>query len=360
MRWIVKKGILVIASLTVSMQSNAADRLDVYGVNDHDAQKIIKNYSKDIAKINLAIQQETVNPSPSGQLSKNFEKNVSRKFVLEKEIAKKYGFLFVDFQTVVYYGKQQRYYTTIEIIDKQHPERMRFVNPMPTNQKVEKASVHEPDLIDAMTQYMQTGMNMVMQHQLIPSKSCPVYHCTIGFEHAKLKSYLPQFNAGVIKDKKLIIETLKHDNDPERRTAAAYLVGHFRDPHEIVSVLEPRLDDKDDGVRNGVMRVIAETIDKAKMTDINVMPFLSMLDSPYGSDRNKSLMVLLTAADNKSAKKIILKNGGERLIALLKLQQPVNHDPAYIILKKISGKDFGSTNVSAWKNWVDKSTKQKV
>ena len=129
-------------------------------------------------------------------------------------------------------------------------------------------------------------------------------------------------------------------------------MGHFKNPREIISVLSSHVDDQNDGVRNNVMRVIGETVDRAKLKEIDITPFLNALDSPYTTDRNKALLVLSAAVNTASSKKLALQKGGDKLLAILRLQQPNNHDTAYIILKKISGKDFGSTNVAAWEKWV--------
>ena len=100
------------------------------------------------------------------------------------------------------------------------------------------------------------------------------------------------------------------------------------------------------------MRVIAETIEKAKMTDIDPRPFLEVLASPYTSDRNKALFVLTTLAESPQSKQVILEEGGAQLLALMRLQQPNNHGEAYTILKKISGQDFDSEDLGAWSSWV--------
>lgn len=346
-----RKGLLLVLGLTASMKIIAADTVDVYGLTGFEAQNIIKNYSNQIAKFEPTIVKEVMQLRPTDEISKSLEKNIYKRYNLQNKIAKKYGYLFVEFQTV-FYPENNRYFTTIEIIDKPHQERMHFVKVTPTNSEPEKKVLQKLDVIDAMQEYNSIGMKMIINHQLSQPKSCPVYHCIAGFEHPKLKGYLSKFNQAAVKDKKLIIAALKHDLDPERRSAAAYLVGHFSDPHEILSLLTPCVTDRDDGVRNSVMRVIAMTIAKAKITDIDVKPFLRVLDSPYTTDRNKALMVLMSAADAKEPQKMILQKGGEKLLALMQLKQPNNHDVAYEILKKISGKDFGGSNTSAWKNWL--------
>ena len=151
---------------------------------------------------------------------------------------------------------------------------------------------------------------------------------------------------------KLIIDTLNHDPDPERRAAAAFLIGHFTNPHEIVSLLSPHVSDPSSFVRNNVLRVLGATIQKAKITQINVPPLLDLLDSPFDTDRNKALWVLYTAADEPKSKPVIIQQGGKKLVSLLRLKQPNNHQLAYEVLLKVSGKNFGENDLVSWENWL--------
>ena len=350
--------LLLIVSLMISIDVNATDAVDINGIEPIYAKKIINKYARKVAEIESLLEAENTKIRPGDTYSKSTEDIIKKRLSLIEKITQENGFLFVDFQTI-HYPSGDKVYTTIEIVDKKHPERMRFVNTAPVGGNIEKKDSHRPDLIDAMVNYTNTGIELIIHHQISPTPLCPVYHCVAGFTHPKLNPYLDIFNQGAIKEKKLIINTLNHDPNPERRAAAAFLVGHFKDPHEIVIVLSPHVTDKSDAVRNNVIRVIAKTIVKAKITNLNVTPFLNALDSPYNTDRNKALYVLLYEANANASKKLILQKGGDKILSLMQLKQPNNHDPAYDLLKKISGKDFGSTNLRAWKNWIY-STKNKV
>ena len=267
---------------------------------------------------------------------------------ITEEIKKNYGFLYVDLD-IVLYPSENTHYTTIEVITKNAIEKLRFA-PHP---KPQKNTRHQPDLIDKMMTYNKIGWPLMLDKK-IDSRTikCPVYHCTQGFSHPALKPYLKTFNTGAIQEKKLITETLAHDPSAARRAAAAFLVGHFSNPHEILSVLSNHVEDNDEEVRNNVIRVMGSTMRTADIHKIDVLPFIRLLDSPFDTDRNKSLVVLLSAADDELSKKIIIQKSGPQLLDLLRLKQPNNHLIAYALLKKISGEDFGEKNIGAWSNWV--------
>jgi len=209
-----------------------------------------------------------------------------------------------------------------------------------------------------MMQFNHLELQLMMNNQLdLENDTCPVYHCITGFKHPQLKPYLSVFNQGVIKQRKLILQTLNQDKDPERRAAAAFLIGHFQNPKDILSLLMPHVNDSNDHVRNNVMRVIFATMEKAKISKIDTKPFLHLLDSPYSTDRNKALAVLLRAAEDPQTQQSLRHNGRDKLLALLALKQPNNHHTAYLILKKISGKNFDEHNIAAWGKWLSEANK---
>ena len=344
--------IRILVVLIGLMTSINASAFDVYGVSDTESKKIMKIYGKDIADFeatfNTALAEMQAGKGEEEGTPTQKKVTLKRLALIDKLI-KDNGYLFVDLQVIFYPDEPNKEYLTLEIIDKQHPERLRFINTAEhTNQK----RTHSHDVIEDMVTYESLVTDLVMSNKPTKFEPCPVYHCLLGFKNPKLAPYLKKFNNAAIKERVLILETLTHDPSFERRAAAAFLIGHFQDPHEIISLLEPHISDKNVKVRNNVMRVIAATMSKTKINDIDVTPFLNALDSPYTTDRNKALSVLFTAADNQATKPVLLKKGGKKLISILALQQPNNHDWAYLILKKISGKDFGTTNLSAWRSWV--------
>ena len=351
-----KKTILFLVNLMLSISAHA---IDFYGVDKPSSSRIIKKHEKEISQIERMLRREIVGNNLDKISNKEMEKIGKIKRHLLAEIKKENAYLFVDLQTV-FYPENKTIYSTIEIIDKDNPGRMTFVDSIPVIKNNKKKIKHKPDLIDEMIKYEAIGVKMILSHKMALYSSCPVYHCTSGFEDPRLKSYLSLFNAGAIKEKTLILDTLNDDKDPDRRAAAAFLVAHFNNPHEIISVLSAHVDDTDSGVRNNVMRVIGGTMEKSKLKDINVRPFLKALDSPYVTDRNKALWVLSESLGHRSSDSFILNHGGGKLLALLRLKQPNNHDLAYFILRKLSGKDFGSTNVAAWEKWVSSAQHQVV
>ncbi|MDP3561125.1 MAG: HEAT repeat domain-containing protein [Legionellaceae bacterium] len=305
--------------------------VDVYGAPLALSKKIEQKYAKKVSYIERNLAEEFKNYNGNALDTRHVKELLEQKNVLKANIKKNEHVAFVDFQTVRY-PDTKNIYTTIEIVQQNQSERLRFIAPQ--NTLPEDTPKH--DLIEKMKKYQNKAMKLLMTHQIdLKDQTCPVYHCIVPFNHPQLKPYLTVFNKGVIQNKNKIIDALNHDTNPERRAGAAFLLGHLSNPHEIISLLSPHVTDPDDGVRNNVLRVIGETLMRSKITDVNALPFIALLDSPYVTDRNKALLVLLALADSKSGKKQIEQNHHGRLTNIANLKQPNNRDVAQMILNKI-------------------------
>lgn len=333
--------------------------MDVYGTSVIESQAILKKYAKDIDELSKFMSMNLKdNPSKAEEKRVVEVWNTIRN--LKAEIKEKYHFLYVNFSTVIYFDNITNYFTTIDVVRADNPDRLYFIS----NKNKKKSPRQTPlkqDLIEAMIQFNKLEIELLNNKSLTSSrKNCLVYHCSPGFNHPNLHHYLKLFHNGVITQKKLILETLKNDSDIERRAAAVFLVGHFSDANEIISTLLPYVSDKEQWVRNNAMLMIVTAMELAKIDNIDTNFFHDFLNSPYTTDRNKALSILSMAANSPVSKRAIIQNDGEKILELLQLRQPNNHNLAYMILKKISGKDFGEYNISAWRNWLSQTKMKSI
>lgn len=320
--------------------------VDVYGVDSITATHILQQYGSLVRYVEKNRMNEFVQANYGKNNPKKAEEILKKREKLIKDIRASGNFLFVDLQTI-HYPLREDFYTTIEIISDDQPWRMNFI---PKNSKEEYAK--SSDIIQKMIDFQQIAMNLLITNKTDPKNDyCPVFHCFAPFSNPTLAPYLTEFNKAVIKDKSKIIMTLNQDKNPERRAAAAFLLGHLKDPKKIIDLLIPHINDENDLVRNNVMRVLAATITKANITDINVIPFIQQLDSPYVTDRNKALYVLAAIANSDTAKREIIKHGREKLLQVLRLKQPNNHEIAYLILKIISNQSYADDDIKKWEKW---------
>ena len=340
----------------------AADVVDVHGLEDGQAQKWLQQYTPRIQALEMQIMLTFLDMNQGNPSTQCYHCLIAKKKQVIADIKHQGHFEFVDLQTV-YYPKDKNIYTTLEIIDHAHIERMRFITKPAhhhllrklrtlRNRLRDKLYQHQ-DVVLKMIQYQALVMRLWLSHQLDhDTNDCPAYHCLSSFHHPALKPYLEIFQQGIVKDKSWIIATLRSDPDPERRAAAALLVGHFQEPAEIITLLSSCMNDTEMEVRNNILRVIATTLYKSHLSHLDIMPFIQLLDSPYVTDRNKALGILTVLADSQRGKTQIIQHGGRQLVALLHLTQPDNHDLAYILLQKVSHQHFGDHDYQRWQDWI--------
>lgn len=257
-------------------------------------------------------------------------------------------FAHVELSTIIYYASPQSLYLTIDLVDeKDRAERMNFLAE-PTKEFA------EPDgLFKLWQEYEQAGFALLAKGELKSTMpECPVLHCLFGFDHPSLKKYLEAFNSGAAKHRQTFVEMLREDKDPEHRAYSAFLLAHLADADEVVRALLPSIPDRHSGVRNNAMRVLAFIAERRRDVYIPLDPILKAINYPSTTDRNKSLYILSGVADNPKNRKPITQKAGPLLLKLLRLNQPNNHDPAYSVLKKISGKEFGERDYKAWEEWL--------
>lgn len=269
------------------------------------------------------------------------------------EIRQMGQFAHIELSTIIYYTQPQSLYLTIDLVDeKDRAERMTFL-PDPTKEFA------DPDgLFKLWQEYEKAGFELLSKGELKSTMpECPVLHCLFGFDHPALKKYLEAFNNGAAKYKATLIQIIREDKDPEHRAYAAFVLAHLNDVNAVVNAMLPAIPDRHSAVRNNAMRVLAFIAERRKDADVPLDPILKAINYPTTTDRNKSLYILSGLADNPKNKKAITEKAGTLLLKLLRLNQLNNHDPAYSVLKKISGKEFGERDYKAWEDWLKSELK---
>ena len=353
------KKMLQVVLCALVMQAHAAAVVDVYGLDTEESATLLTRYSERVKAIMIPLNQAGRAYKAGDTLPAPILHLVQQKKALVEEIKQKEGYLYVNFEEVLYSDRADDHFITLDVVKPSQSWRLKFMH-----NESEKIDPIKPttghDVVDDMHDYTQKSAHLFLNNQLdARTVHCPVYHCFMGFEHPQLRPYLALFNRSAIVQKAWIKQVLDHDPSPARRAMAAFLVGHFRRTDDIFKTLLPHVNDTDETVRNNTIRVIAATLAKSKNRDLDVHPFLALLASPSLTDRNKSLFVLAELSQDKTAKKVLIRDGATRLLAMYAMKQPNHHGPAYFILKQLSGQDFGDSNPAAWRDWFKHASSAK-
>lgn len=196
---------------------------------------------------------------------------------------------------------------------------------------------------------------MVFAHPSHKRIDCPAFHCIGDDAEADMKRLVSKFAARVPRHVEELATILRDDKDVRHRAAAIYLLAYSTDGPSLVKLLVPAFRDNNALVRNNAMRVVADIALYHPDVDVPLEPVIEALNYPGTLDRNKAAAILdglLARPGSQRLHRIIAVRAGATLLAMLRLQQPNNHDYAYRILKVISGHRFGSRDYPAWEGWL--------
>ena len=279
----------------------------------------------------------------------NIERFGSLKQEIEAGVHRLGDFAFVNIAILRYFEEgQDPYYVTFDVVDAADGEKRIPFRDAP------EASFDDPDsLFGYWDRYSETALDLVQRDELKPAvENCPALHCTFGFEHPALERYADLFNTRAPKNKETLVDILYRDRDEEHRAKAALLLAHTEDVREVADHMLRAMSDPSSAVRNNAMRVLAYLTSAPRNVDVLVEPFIEAIDFPSTTDRNKALAVLNNLAARPGNKTEIAQQAAARLVALLRLEQPNNHQFAYFILKQVSGEAYGERDYASWERWA--------
>lgn len=211
-------------------------------------------------------------------------------------------------------------------------------------------------MIQAWDDYQKIGFDLMARGELSGARvSCPAFHCIFGHQHPSLQPYEKVFVEGVKKNKSALIKIIQSDKDDHHRGIAPYLLAYESDGKELVKTLTPRIRDESDFVRNNITRIFSDIAMFHQDLALPLEEVVKVLNFPATTDRNKASNLFLGVALNKERreknKDVFMTKAVPVFLKMLRLEQPNNHDPAYLTLKLLSDQDFGERNYQAWDDW---------
>jgi hypothetical protein len=346
------KNLVMLLSSLIFMLGNlnaTPNNFDIYGVGPELQEQIFSKCNEEI--------REYDNLSQQIKLSLKLDKRLIKRHEIETSIIKKVNalgdFSVVSISTITY-PQNQSTYSTLDIVQKNDSSRLPNL-PIQHEKKLTKKSEALNKLFQIWNNYTNRTINLMNQNKFdMKVRSCPVVHCTWGFNKEELKNDLPELKVGVSKYKNQLIDIIKYSNNDEERGQAILILANTNDYHEIAELMIGLTNDSSELVRNNSMRVLGAILSKYDIHSLDIHNILLALNYPYVTDRNKAAYVLWDMVrKDKSIYPSIIKQSGNTLINLLKLKQPNNHDYAYLILKEISHQTYSEHDYQHWQQWID-------
>ncbi len=272
-------------------------------------------------------------------------------------LREQYGLAFAHLAMFMYFAEEYKgtVYMVMDMVDAADAARLRF-RPPP------QGHLADPEgLLTRWHDYEQRLQQLQIQGKLPEDSTCKVAHCIGGFGHPDLAAYEPEFIAKVPPRLDALTAVLREDADPEKRSAAAFLLAYAPTAEETVQRLRPSIRDPDGGVRNNVLRVLTATQEVATNPLLDVATVADAVTLPEASDRNKATFLLSYLLADLSPEALeaqrtgLIRQLGETLVAMSALQVPLNRDPAIRVLKQLSGESYETAD--EWRAWLARQPK---
>jgi hypothetical protein len=253
------------------------------------------------------------------------------------------GFAFAHASRIQYHGATPVAYVTVDIVDADDRAARMTFSRAPTGE------YPDPDGLIARWGEYEDAWVKHLDKQV--RATCEVWHCLDEGDPA-LASFRADFTARVPAHEAELATILRDDKRFVYRARAAFLLAHLASGDRVVQLELPAIHDPEELVRNNALRVLAKVAMNHPEIAIPVAPIVEALHYPETTDRNKAAYVLTGLVKHPDTHDAIRTRAGDVLVDMLSLAQPINHDPAYTVLKALAGRDLGEHDVDAWRAWL--------
>jgi hypothetical protein len=265
-------------------------------------------------------------------------------------------FADIEFAPTMYYNAPDKCFLTVDFVDRADAARRMPFGPEP------KGVYEDPEgLLADWRAYESKVFELTGAGQMSERRvACPAFHCFGDHSHPAVRQLAARFVELVPRYVEQLSAILRDDRSSSNRADAAFLLAYSNDGPDLVGRMIAASRDPAGIVRNNAMRVLADIAFHHPELDIPFAPVLAALDYPTTLDRNKAgaiLAGLLERPDGVRLRVPIAERAGPTLLAMLRLQQPNNHNFAYLILKAISGQSYGERDYAAWEGWLSRVAK---
>lgn len=240
-------------------------------------------------------------------------------------------------------------YITFDLVDAQDA-----ATRMPFRKIPSGSALRDPEgLLASWWAYSEFGKALRLRGEIpMDRPSCPAFYCLWGSPKPELEAYERLFVQKAAPQKAALKEVMEKDSLPSNRAAAVYLLSYVPESMTALSAAYAALTDPDETVRAAGLQVLADVAVFHKDVALDLGKVIALLDYPATMDRSRALEVLSGLADREGYRDALIRRAGGRILSLLKLNQPANHDRAYTLLVILSKESFDRRDYKAWESWL--------
>jgi len=325
------------------------ESIDIYGSSVLDSAAVRAEFGADIRRYVEIMSQAPTGPS-SVTPEKADEIEASLLAIQTKirdGIGARAPLAYFEVHATLSFGPPRQVNVTIDVVEKIDEARRMPFRAAPTQQLEDPGGV-----LSLWDEYEGKFFELLLAGtpMQVDGNDCPVLHCLGPFTQPELAPYLDRLNAGAREHENELYEIAA--NGADGRARALFVLAHTNDAARLAPVLGRAIYDPNGGVRNNAMRVLMFMAQEGADVDFPIRDLVAALDFPASSDRNKAAYTVAALADQPKYRDTIRADAVPTVLRLLRLEQPNNHDPAYQILKSVSGQAFGERDYAAWEAWA--------
>ncbi len=350
LRALAATGLLAVATEHAGGQSASlpVESIDVYGSAALDAASIRAEFEPDILRYAATIDRARLPNANMEEIGKTlFGIRDKLRASLENLVPLAYLDIAVLTNTT---PPPPHLNVTIDVVEKADEARRMPFHVAPTRQLADPGGLLAAwnELTAKWFELLRSGR----QDLQVTAAECPVLHCIAPFTVPELAPYLERFNVGARTHENALYEVAVESRLDNQRANALLVLAHTKDADRLFPVLGSAIYDPSVSVRNNAMRVLIFMAQADPSRDYPLDALLAAFDFASASDRNKAGGVLVELAKSPRYRDRIRAEAVPVALKQLQLEQPVNHRPAYELLKAVSGEAFGERNYAAWERWA--------
>jgi hypothetical protein len=340
------------APLLASAQSGAplVRSIDIYGSSVFDSDAFRAEFGPDISRfVELGWQAgfgRSVPPPNAEQAEASMDATNSK---IRSALEARAPLAYFNLGVTLDFGPPQQVDVSIDVVEKIDEARRMPFRAAPTQ------DLDDPGGALALwTEYQQKMYELALAGapMQVDDSNCPALHCIAPFDLPDLAPYLPRLNAAAEQHEDALYAVARDSADAEERATALFVLAHTNDVQRLTPLLSRAIYDPNGGVRNNAMRVLMFLAQRHTEVEFPIRDLIAALDFPSSADRNKAAYTVSGLADQTRYRDVIRADAVPAALRLLRLEKPNNHDPAYEILKQVSGEAFGDRDYAAWERWA--------
>jgi hypothetical protein len=323
------------------------ESIDVYGSDALDSAAIRAEFEADILRYVAAMEQAR---SPNANFDEIEKTLLGVRDELRAALDKRVPLAYLEISLITNTVPPPPHINvTVDVVEKGDEARRMPFRAAPTRELADPGG-----LLAAWTEFTIKFFELALAGRPVngTAADCPVLHCLGRYTEPELVPYVARFDTGARAHEEALYTVATESGNAMYRANALLVLAHTNDAERLLPLLGRAIYDPSESVRNNAMRAMLYMAQADHERDYPLDSLLAAFDFAATSDRNKAGWTLVELAKSPRYRERIREQAVPVALRLLRLDQPVNHGPAYELLKLISGEAFGDRDYAAWERWA--------